>query len=109
MIVLLGGALAVALCVGLMLSALVKCYGGTLDGSVRLLLDLALWSVAALQTVAQAAPSSAAALPPFLATLFRGLAVLQLDGVLLPPACTGAYAFESEVCQGLWWGVMPVP
>ena len=58
---------------------------------------LALWSVAALQTVSQAAPASAAALPPFLATLFRGVAVLQLDGVLLPPACTGAYAFESDV------------
>ena len=89
--------LGVALAVGLMLVALVACYGGTLGGSARLLLDLAQWSVAALQTVAQAAPVSAAALPPFLATIFRGIAVLQLDGVLLPPACTGAYAFESQV------------
>ena len=96
-VLLLCGALAAALCVGLMLMALVKLYGGTLDGSARLVLDLTLWSVAALQTVSQAAPASAAALPPFLATLFRGVAVLQLDGVLLPPACTGAYAFESEV------------
>ena len=96
-VLLLCGALAAALCVGLLLVALVKLYGGTLEGSARLVLDLAVWSVAALQTVSQAAPASAAALPPFLATLFRGVAVLQLDGVLLPPACTGAYAFESEV------------
>lgn len=86
-----------ALFIGLLLVALVKLYDGTLEGSARLLLDLALWSVAALQTVSQAASASAAALPPFLATMFRGVAVLQLDGVLLPPACTGSYAFESQV------------
>lgn len=96
-ILLLCGVIAAAMCVGLMLVALVKLYGGALEGCARLLLDLALWSVVALQTVPQAAPASAAALPPFLATLFRGVAVLQLDGVLLPPACTGAYAFESQV------------
>lgn len=94
---LLGGVLVSALCVGLVLVALVRLFGGTLNGSAVLLAGLVQWSVAALQTVAQAAPASAAALPPFLATVFRGLAVLQLDGVLLPPACTGAYAFESQV------------
>jgi len=51
-----------------------------------LLLGLVQWSIAALQTVAQAAPASAAVPAPFLATLFRGIAVLQLDEVLLPPA-----------------------
>jgi len=35
--------------------------------------------------------------PSFHSDAFRGLAVLQLDDVLLPPACTGAYAFESDV------------
>ena len=89
--------LAGAVCVGLALIALVKCYGGSLEGSARLLLGLALWSITALQTVSQAAPASAASLPPLLASIFRGIAVLQLDGVLLPPACTGAYAFESSV------------
>ena len=97
MILLLSVAVVAALCVGLLLIALVKCVGGTLDGSARLLLDLVLWSIAAVQTVSQAAPASAASLPPLLATVFRGIAVLQLDGVLLPPACTGAYAFESQV------------
>ena len=96
-ILLLSVAVVAALCVGLLLIALVKCVGGTLDGSARLLLDLVLWSIAAVQTVSQAAPASAASLPPLLATVFRGIAVLQLDGVLLPPACTGAYAFESQV------------
>ena len=96
-ILLLCLAVAASLFVGLLLVLLVKQYGGTLEGCARLLLGLALWSVAALQTVSQAAPASAASLPPLLATIFRGVAVLQLDGVLLPPACTGAYAFESEV------------
>ena len=96
-ILLLCFVLAAALCVGALLVVLLKLYGGTLEGSARLLLDLVLWSIAALQTVSQAAPASADALPSFLATIFRGIAVLQLDGVLLPPACTGAYAFESQV------------
>ena len=91
---------AASLCVGLVLFALVKCFGGTLNGSATVLIELALWSIAALQTVAQAAPASAAALPSFLANVLRGVAVLQLDGVLLPPACTGAYAFESQVRCG---------
>jgi len=50
-------------------------------------------------------PASARSLPPQLASLFRGLAVLQLEGVLLPPSCTGAYAFES---QGWGHGCSPV-
>lgn len=98
-IYLLCGVLAASTCVGALLVALVKWNGGTLDGSAMLLAGLVQWSVAALQTVAQAAPASAASLPAFLSTLFRGIAVLQLDGVLLPPACTGSYAFESQVRQ----------
>lgn len=78
------GTLASVLCVGLLLVVLVKIYGVSLEGSARLLLDLALWSVSALQTVSQAAPASAAALQFVLSTLFRGVAVLQLDGVLAP-------------------------
>lgn len=100
-ILLLCGVILSALVVGLLLIALVKFYGGTLVGSAHRLLDLTLWSVAALQTVSQAAPASAASLPSFLALCFRGVSVLQLDGVLLPPACTGAYAFESQVRKEL--------
>ena len=48
-LLLLCGAFASALCVGLLLAVIVKLHGGTLDGSARLMLDLALWSVAALQ------------------------------------------------------------
>lgn len=95
-IMLLAGVAVAAACVGALLVTLVKVAGGTLVGSVSLLAGLVQWSILAVQTVSQAAPVSAASLPPFLATLFRGLSVLQLDGVLLPPACTGAYAFESQ-------------
>ena len=52
---------------------------------------------ACLQVVSSAATVSSPSLAPLLASLFRAAAALQLQGVLMPPACTGAYPFESEV------------
>jgi len=77
------GAAAAACAVGLVLLWLVRTAGGTLWGSSRRFLDLVQWSMTALQTVSQAAPASSASLPAFLATLFRGLEVLRVKGVLL--------------------------
>ena len=46
-------------------------------------------------------------LPALIARLYSLVAVLQLQGVLLPPACTGAAPFETEystmgAALGLW-------
>lgn len=46
-------------------------------------------------------------LPLLVARLYRAVAVLQLQGVLLPPACVGSPPFESElstlgVALALW-------
>ena len=49
LVVLLGGVLAAALCVGLALVALVRAVGGTVAGSAALLFGLVLWSVVAVQ------------------------------------------------------------
>ena len=108
LVLLLTGVLATVGAIIAALAAVAAATGVSLAGLTQRALDLALWSIAALQTVSQAAPASAAALPPVIIALFRGLAVLQLDGVLLPPACTGAYAFESQVrltsrvCAASW-------
>jgi len=99
-ITLFAGVMVAALAVGFLLLALAKATGGSLAGSASLLAGLVQWSIAAVQTVSQAAPASARSLPPFLGALFRGLSVLQLDGVLLHPACTGAYALRAR--QGSW-------
>jgi len=79
------------------LLTLVHTVGGTFWGSSRRLLDLVQWAIVALQTVSQAAPVSAASLPTFLGTLFRGLAVLRVEGLLLASGCTGEYAFQTDV------------
>ena len=97
-----------------------RCLGGTLVGTVGLTVNLILWTVIAVQarpgdlpsphhptkgdlsppiavqTVSQAAPPSAAALPPFVKALFTRLEVFQLQGLVLPPACTG----EAVGCGG---------
>jgi len=100
-ILLLCGVLAVAACFGLLLVMVVRCYGGTLARQCA----ASCWhSCSGLSQRCRRCrsrpPSLQPSLPTFLATLFRGVAVLQLDEVLLPPACTGAYAFESQVCSG---------
>lgn len=46
-----------------------------------------LWSISALQTVSQAAAATSTSLPYVIAFFFRGLALLQLEGVLVPPQC----------------------
>jgi len=97
LILMLLGAAGAAALVGLALLALVHTLGGTLWGSSRRLLDLVQWAVVALQTVSQAAPASSASLPPALGALFRGLATLRVEGVLLPSGCLGEYAFQTEV------------
>lgn len=76
--------------------------------AVRLLVMMTSWhwsigtgllvgGVPPAQVVSNAATVSSPSLVPLLASFFRAAAVLQLEGVLLPPACTGAYPFESEV------------
>jgi len=96
LIVLFAGVVGAACVIAAGLGVLVATIGGTLWGSARRLLDLIQWGIAALQTVSQASPASAASLPPALAVLFRGLAALQVEGVLLASACTGDYAFQTE-------------
>ena len=61
-----------------------------------------------MQVVSNAATVSSPSLAPLLASLFRAAATMQFQGVLMSPACTGAYPFESEVslmCLALcaWW------
>lgn len=52
-----------------------------------------------LQVVSDVAVASSQSLPPYLAALYARVIVLQMQGVLVPPACTGAYAFEGQVCS----------
>ena len=59
------------------------------------------------QVVSDAAMVVSPSLPALIARLYSVVAVLQLQGVLLPPACTGAAPFETEystmgAALGLW-------
>ena len=49
-----------------------------------------------VQVVSDVAVASSQSLPPYLAALYARVIVLQMQGVLVPPACTGAYAFEGQ-------------
>ena len=48
------------------------------------------------QVVSDAASVVSPTLPALLARVYNMVAVLQLQGVLLPPSCTGAPPFETE-------------
>lgn len=91
------GVLGAACLVGIIIVALIATIGGTFWGSTRRIVDLMQWAVVSLQTVSQAAPAFDSSLPSALTTLFNGLAALQVQGILLPSACTGSYAFQTEV------------
>lgn len=50
-----------------------------------------------LQVVSDAAALVSPSLPPLIARLYTSVAVLQLQGILIPPACTGSHPFEIEL------------
>jgi hypothetical protein len=95
---LLGAVIGSALLVAGALIVLVRCVGGTLAGTATLAMGLVQWAIVAVQTVSQASgPASSYSLPPLLEDLFRSLQALQIQGLIVPPACNGSYAFTTEV------------
>jgi hypothetical protein len=71
------------------LASLVLVLGGSLAGAARMLINLGIWTLIAVQTVSQATPPTDVALPPLMRLAFRSLQALQLQGIVLSPACTG--------------------
>lgn len=54
--------------------------------------------LATLQVVSDAASVDSPSLPSLLRALYSVLAVLQFQGILLSPACTGGTPFQTELC-----------
>jgi len=103
------------------LAVLVFFVGGTITGGLFRMSNLALWALMCaqvrfrdgclcslarsskafcmfcMQVVSDAATVASPSLPPLVAALYRGTAVLQLQGVLSPPACTGALPFGTDI------------
>jgi hypothetical protein len=82
-----------------MLYAVVKFGGGTVKGGMARIVPLLLWLVMTVQTLAQVARVSSPSLPPLLQVLFRYVALIQLQGIVLPPSCTGGYPFQTEASE----------
>lgn len=103
------------------LAVLAHCTGSTLVGGMKRVAELSIWMITTLQAhirggawvkvpahshtpahphtpqvVSQVARVSSASLPPLMRSLYTAVSVLQLQGIVLPPACTGAYPFELE-------------
>lgn len=95
---LLAAVIGAAAVIAAALVFLVRSVGGSLSGTGALAVGLVQWAVLTVQTLAQAAaPASSYALPPLVASLFRWLQVLEVQGLSLPPACIGGYPFATEV------------
>lgn len=58
---------------------------------------LLVWLLQVVQTLSQVARVSSSRLPVLLRATFRAVALIQLQGIVLPPACTGVFAFQQEV------------
>lgn len=117
---LLAAVIGAAAVIAAALVFLVRSVGGSLSGTGALAVGLVQWAVLTVQTLSQAAsPASSNALPPLVASLFRWLQVLEVQGLSLPPACIGGYPFATEatVCAasilmllgtfGVWVFVAP--
>lgn len=94
------------------LVALAKFTGGSLNGGIARMATLGIWSLTTAQVrddffmcplasatesphdmpqvVSQAASVRSPSTPAAMRMLYRALAGLQLQGILLPPSCTGA-------------------
>jgi len=50
-----------------------------------------------VQVVSQVARASSSELPTLMRTVYSAVALIQLEGIVIAPACLGTYAFQSEV------------
>lgn len=65
--------------------------------SIRHLRQLLVWMIMTVQVVSQVARASSSELPTLMRTVYSAVALIQLEGIVIAPACLGTYAFESEV------------
>ena len=100
LIALLAGVVAIAVVVYLCILVLVRIVGGAVSASAQHVVALIAWSLQAIQIVSQVTRASSTSLPAIMRAVYAGVALLQLEGILLPPQCTGAYPFETEVSSG---------
>jgi hypothetical protein len=97
LIIIFGVLVAFAVGIYLGLLCFIRAVGGTVSNGLKNVLTLMIWLVMTVQIVSQVSRVVSTSVPPLLATIYRGVALIQLQGIILPPACTGAYAFEQEV------------
>jgi hypothetical protein len=71
--------------------------GGSLAKGAWRAVDLLVWVVIVLQTLAEAGRAASPGLPSGIANVFSLLAFTQLEGVGAPPACWELYPFAGDV------------
>lgn len=79
------------------LAVLVCLVGGTITGGLFRVSNLAMWALMCAQVLSDVASVPSPTLPSLIFELYRNVAVLQMQGVLMSPACSGASPFESEI------------
>jgi len=72
------------------------CSDTSISSGTARFVSLGVWSLTTAQVFSQAAAVSTPTLPRFARIIYGVVAALQLQGLLLPPMCSGNYAFESE-------------
>ena len=95
---LLAGVIGFGVFVYLCLVGVIRSAGGTISGGAARVIPLLVWLVMTIQIVSQVARVASTSLPPLLQVIYRAVSLIQLQGVVLPPSCTGGYPFETEVC-----------
>lgn len=69
--------------------------------------QLLVYLLTVLQVLSNVSQVNSARLPPALRAVYRGIALLQLQGAILPPSCTNGNYFEADFAflslgMGLW-------
>lgn len=94
-----GGAALVTAALATLVHLLTRRSGGTLRGSLERTMQLVAWLWMALQVLVQAGRAAQTTAPPALSAFFRGLAVLQFEGVAANQACLSAFPFVTQWSQ----------
>lgn len=96
----IAGLAGVAVVMLLIVYLITKRAGGTFAGGAVRTLKFIISIIAVLQVLVQVGKAAAPGLPPLLQQFYATLAVLQLEGITIPPACiTNAAKYASQETQ----------
>lgn len=99
LVLFIGVLAAIGFTMGIVIVAMTLRHGGTVKGGLRRTMAFTIACIGVLQLVIQVGQAAQPGLPLLLFRLYELLALLQLKGITLPPACLSTPPFLQEIIE----------